>query len=113
MTNGLAVKYGKRPMFLAANVLLFATSIWAFYTQSWNALLASRLIGSCGLAPYETLVSATVSDVYGHQYLTEVTVDTLYIKEANESLLGGWLYPSELQHQVSSQDTLLRNLDGK
>lgn len=51
-------------MFLAANVLLFATSIWAFYSQSWNALLASRLIGSCGLAPYETLVSATVSDMY-------------------------------------------------
>lgn len=65
ITNGVAVKFGKRPVFLAANILLFATSICSIYATSWNMLLASRLIGSMALAPYETLVSATVSDLYG------------------------------------------------
>jgi MFS family permease len=64
ITNGLAVKFGKRPLFLAANILLLATSIGSIYAKSWNMLLAFRLIGSLALAPYETLVSATVSDLY-------------------------------------------------
>lgn len=64
ITNGLAVKFGKRPIFLAALVLLFASSIGSIYAKSWNMLLASRLIGSLALAPYETLVSATASDLY-------------------------------------------------
>lgn len=64
ITNGIAVKFGKRPVFLAANILLIAASIGSIFAKSWDMFLASRLIGSIGLAPYETLVSAIVSDLY-------------------------------------------------
>jgi Na+/melibiose symporter-like transporter len=63
VTTGLAVKFGKRPIFLAGNLLVLATSIWAMYAKSWHMLLASQLVASLGFAPYETLVSATIADL--------------------------------------------------
>jgi MFS family permease len=64
VSNGIAVKFGKRPVFLTANILVFATTLWAANAKTWNMLLATQLIGSLALAPYDTLVSATVSDLY-------------------------------------------------
>ena len=64
VTNGLAVKFGKRPVFLGGNLIVLASSIWAIYAQSWNMFLASQLVGSVGTAPYSTLVSATIADLY-------------------------------------------------
>jgi len=64
VTTGLAVKFGKRPVFLAGNLVVLVTSIWATYANSWHMLLASQLVASIGLAPYQTLVSATIADLY-------------------------------------------------
>jgi MFS family permease len=64
IASGLAVKFGKRPVFLSANVILFTTSIWAFQANSWKSLLASQLIGSVGLGPFETLITAIIIDLY-------------------------------------------------
>ena len=64
VTNGFAVKFGKRPVFLFANLIVLASSIWAIYAQSWEVLLASQLVGSIGIAPFGTLVSATIADLY-------------------------------------------------
>ena len=63
-TNGIGVKYGKRPVFLAGNFIILCASIGAIFCHSWHGLLATQLIGSIGRAPYETLVAATVTDLY-------------------------------------------------
>lgn len=63
-TNGLAIKFGKRPLFLAANVIMFASALWGFNATTWPSLLACQIIGSVGVAPYQTLVAATVADLY-------------------------------------------------
>jgi MFS family permease len=62
-TNGIAVKYGKRPVFLAANIIILCASIGSIFCNTWHALLATQLIGSIGYAPYDTLVAATVTDL--------------------------------------------------
>jgi MFS family permease len=58
------VKFGKRPVFLAANLILLVSSVWAIYATSWKALLFSRLLGSIGEVPYQALVGAIVPDLY-------------------------------------------------
>jgi hypothetical protein len=62
-TNGIAVKYGKRAVFLAGNIIILCASIGAIFCNTWHGLLATQLIGSIGRAPYETLVAATVTDL--------------------------------------------------
>lgn len=64
MTNALGVKYGKRPVFLASNIITLLASIGSQFSTTWNSLLAFQLIGSIGRAPYETLVAAIVADLY-------------------------------------------------
>ena len=64
MTNAAGVKYGKRPIFLFSNIIVLASSIGAIYCTQWGELLATQLIGTLGRAPYDTLVAATVADLY-------------------------------------------------
>jgi MFS family permease len=63
ITNGLAVKFGKRPVFIGGNLVLFMSSIWASQMNSFNGLFASRLFGCIGMSPFEVLVTATITDM--------------------------------------------------
>ncbi|KAH9222545.1 major facilitator superfamily domain-containing protein [Leptodontidium sp. 2 PMI_412] len=68
-TNSLAVIWGRRPIFLLGNLLLFISSLWAYFAHSYSSLLASRLIGCIGMSPFEvllpkSLVTATIADIY-------------------------------------------------
>ncbi|KAK3069290.1 hypothetical protein LTR53_012487 [Teratosphaeriaceae sp. CCFEE 6253] len=63
-TNSLAVIYGRRPVFLLGNVLLFISSLWGYFAHSYSSLLASRLIGCIGMSPFEVLVTTTIADLY-------------------------------------------------
>jgi MFS family permease len=60
----LAVKFGKRPVFIGANLVLFISSLWASFMHDFNGLLASRLFGCIGMSPFEVLVTATITDMY-------------------------------------------------
>jgi MFS family permease len=73
VTNGIGVKYGKRPVFLASNIILLASSIGSIFCTTWNGLLATQLIGTIGRAPYETLVAAVVADLYLHITFSTLT----------------------------------------
>src|SRR5579859_6533188 len=64
ITNGLAVKFGKRPVFIGGNLVLFISSLWASFMNSFNALLASRIFGCIGISQFEVLVTATITDMY-------------------------------------------------
>ena len=52
-TNSLAVIWGRRPIFLLGNLLLFISSLWAYFAHSYDSLLASRLVGRIGMSPFE------------------------------------------------------------
>jgi len=67
ITNGLAVKFGKRPVFLGGNLVLFVSSLWASFMTTFDGLLASRLFGCIGMSPFEVLVTATITDMYVHE----------------------------------------------
>ncbi|KAL1964866.1 hypothetical protein VTN77DRAFT_6368 [Rasamsonia byssochlamydoides] len=63
-TQSLAVIWGRRPIFLLGNLLLFISSVWAYFAHSYKSLLASRLVGCVGMSPFEVLVTSTIADLY-------------------------------------------------
>ncbi|KAI0172984.1 MFS general substrate transporter [Hypoxylon sp. FL1284] len=63
-TNSMAVVWGRRPVFLLGNLLLFIGSIGGYYARSLGALLVFRLLGCIGMSPFEVLVTTTIADIY-------------------------------------------------
>lgn len=64
LSNSLAIKFGKRPVFLVANLVLFLSTVWGFLSPSWASLVAAQFATSAGMAPYLTLVNGTIADLY-------------------------------------------------
>lgn len=60
----IAVKYGRRPVFLLSMLILFTCSIWSAVSQGLPSFLASRVFQGCGMAAYESLVTATIGDIF-------------------------------------------------
>ncbi|KAI1391789.1 MFS general substrate transporter [Hypoxylon trugodes] len=63
-TNSMAVVWGRRPVFLLGNLLLFISSIGGYYANSFGSLLGFRLLGCIGMSPFEVLVTTTIADIY-------------------------------------------------
>ena len=64
ITNGLSVKFGRRPVIIGGNLFLFVSSVWAYFAHSYKSLLASRVFGAIGMSPFEVLVTAIIGDIY-------------------------------------------------
>ncbi|KAF2797300.1 serine/threonine kinase 16 [Melanomma pulvis-pyrius CBS 109.77] len=64
ITNGLSVKYGRRPVIIGGNLCLFVSSVWAYFANSYESLLASRILGAIGMSPFEVLTTAIIGDIY-------------------------------------------------
>lgn len=64
ITNGLSVKFGRRPVIIGGNLFLFISSIWAYFATTYKSLLASRIFGAIGMSPFEVLVTAVIADIY-------------------------------------------------
>jgi MFS family permease len=64
VTNGLSVKYGRRPVMMLGNLLLFISSVWAYHAKTYKSLLASRILGAIGMSPFEVLTTAIIGDIY-------------------------------------------------
>ncbi|KAJ4291674.1 hypothetical protein N0V90_009569 [Kalmusia sp. IMI 367209] len=64
VTNGLAVKFGRRPVIILGNLMLFVSSVWAYHAHSYESLLASRIFGAIGMSPFEVLTTAIIGDIY-------------------------------------------------
>lgn len=56
--------WGKRHQFLLGTVLLVGASIWGGASTSYNSLAAARFFQGVATAPFETLVMASVGDMY-------------------------------------------------
>ncbi|EME48228.1 hypothetical protein DOTSEDRAFT_122771 [Dothistroma septosporum NZE10] len=78
--NPLAKIYGKRPVYVVASVILFIVSIWGAVADNYNSFLGSRVLGGIGMAPYEVLVQATISDIYFvHERGTRIAAWNLFL----------------------------------
>ncbi|QKX53820.1 uncharacterized protein TRUGW13939_00900 [Talaromyces rugulosus] len=64
LTSALATKYGKRPVFLFSSLACLVGSIIGSFSQTYNTLLAARIIQGLGFASYESLTFTTIGDLF-------------------------------------------------
>ncbi|EPQ53290.1 MFS general substrate transporter [Gloeophyllum trabeum ATCC 11539] len=60
----LAVKIGKRPVFLASALIMMAGAIMSAYAHTCGVLLGSRIVQGVGQSVLEFLVGASINDIY-------------------------------------------------
>ncbi|RMY88658.1 hypothetical protein D0862_10386 [Hortaea werneckii] len=78
--NPAAKIWGKRPIYVFCSLLLVIVSIWGAVADTYSSFLGSRILGALGMAPYEVLVQATISDLYFvHQRATRIAVWNLFL----------------------------------
>ena len=63
-TAAAAAVWGKRPVFIISVMGLLSTNAWGFFAGSFLSLSIMRTIQGLAAAPLETLVSATVSELF-------------------------------------------------
>ncbi|KAK9387715.1 major facilitator superfamily domain-containing protein [Lipomyces mesembrius] len=59
-----AILYGKRVTYLLGTVIFLASALWAGGSSSFASLLAARIAMGFGVAPCESLPSATIAEIY-------------------------------------------------
>ncbi|KAK4112416.1 MFS general substrate transporter [Canariomyces notabilis] len=80
ITNPLAKIIGRRPVYIGAIMIMFATSVWGAAVGEYPSFLASRVIAGFGMAPYEVLVQCTIGDMYFvHERATRIAVWNLFL----------------------------------
>lgn len=62
--NALAVKYGKRPVYLITSVGLAVTCFWAAEARSFPNFVAARVVQGLCMAPMEALIPASIADIW-------------------------------------------------
>lgn len=62
--NALAVKYGKRPVYLITTLGLMITGFWSAAAKSFGSLVAARVIQGFCMGPLEALIPASIADVW-------------------------------------------------
>ncbi|KAL2786626.1 major facilitator superfamily domain-containing protein [Aspergillus keveii] len=64
LTSALATKYGKRPVFFGSSVACLVGTIIGSASETYNTLLAARIIQGLGFAAYESLAFSVVGDLF-------------------------------------------------
>lgn len=62
--SALSRKWGKRPIFLLASVLCLVADIVGSCVNSYEGVLASRILQGFAIAPYESLIFTLISDMF-------------------------------------------------
>lgn len=94
VTNPLAKVVGRRPVFIMAICVMFASSVWGAAVTSYGPFLASRVVGGVGMAPYEVLVQCTIGDLYFvHERATRIAVWNLFLLAgiSGGALISGYI----------------------
>jgi len=78
-----AIKFGKRPVYLATCFIFLLTAIWCALSPNYASLCVARVIQGIAVSPVECLPSATIAEIfYLHERAYRLGVYTLL-------LLGG------------------------
>jgi MFS family permease len=64
LLNTLAVKIGKRPVYIVSSIGLMVTCFWAAEAKSFGSLAAARAVQGFCMAPMEALVPASIADIW-------------------------------------------------
>ncbi|KAI6367849.1 hypothetical protein MCOR25_004812 [Pyricularia grisea] len=94
LTNPLAKIIGRRPIYIGAIAIMFATSVWGAVTTTYSSFLASRIIAGIGMAPYEILVQCTIGDLYFvHERATRIAVWNMFLLTgiSGGALIAGYI----------------------
>jgi MFS family permease len=94
ITNPLAKIVGRRPVYLVAICIMFATSTWGAAVTTYNSFLASRIVAGIGMAAFEILVIATIGDLYFvHERATRIAVWNLFLLTgiSGGALIAGYI----------------------
>lgn len=79
----IAVKYGKRLVYLIALLIFLGGLIWGANADSYGSLMGARVISGIGASPAESLPSTTIAEIYfAHERAYRLGIYTLL-------LLGG------------------------
>lgn len=79
----IAVKYGKRLVYLIALLIFLGGLIWGANANSYGSLMGARVISGIGASPAESLPSTTIAEIYfAHERAYRLGIYTLL-------LLGG------------------------
>lgn len=62
--NAAAVKFGKRPVYIATTVGLAVSAFWAAESKSFGSMAGARTFQGFCMAPFEALIPASVADVW-------------------------------------------------
>lgn len=101
LTNPVAKVWGRRPVFIVAILIMFASSVWGACAKDYDSFLASRIVGGFGMAPYEVLVQCTIGDLYFvHQRATRIAAWNLFLLcgITGGSLVSGYII--EVDHAI-------------
>ncbi|KAF2757447.1 MFS general substrate transporter [Pseudovirgaria hyperparasitica] len=78
-----AIKFGKRPVYLASAILFATSSVWCALSPNYVSLLIARIVQGISVSPVECLPSATIAEIFFlHERAYRLGVYTLL-------LLGG------------------------
>ncbi|KAK3689249.1 major facilitator superfamily domain-containing protein [Podospora appendiculata] len=94
LTNPLAKIIGRRPIFIFAIIIMFATSVWGAAVKDYSSFLASRIVAGLGMAPYEVLVQCTIGDLYFvHERATRIAVWNMFLLTgiSGGALIAGYI----------------------
>lgn len=94
ITNPLAKIIGRRPVYILAICIMFATSVWGAAVTDYSSFLASRIVAGIGMAPYEILVQCTIGDLYFvHERATRIAVWNLFLLTgiSGGALIAGYI----------------------
>lgn len=64
LCNTIAVKIGKRPVYLVTSIGLFITCFWAAEAKGFASLAVARVFQGFCMAPMEALVPASIADIW-------------------------------------------------
>src|ERR1700737_3495426 len=62
----LAIKFGRRPVYLASNILMFAAMVWLGFstTADYTSFVVGRAFLGFFEAPIEAIVPSTITDIF-------------------------------------------------
>lgn len=80
ITNPLAKVIGRRPVYMGAIAIMFATSVWGVAVREFPSFLGSRIVAGIGMAPFEVLVQCTIGDLYFvHERATRIAIWNMFL----------------------------------
>jgi len=107
LSNPVAKVWGRRPVFIVAIMIMFASSVWGALAKDYNSFLASRIVGGFGMAPYEVLVQCTIGDLYFvHQRATRIAAWNMFLLcgITGGSLVSGYIIEASRNYSAKFEN---------